>query len=91
MVYVRTPASTCGQYPAIGEPWVFVPAYEDWAGYLIHGCDGSMPLSLLSASERALLSRGYPPVGRPALVFAVVGLVVAALVLVSLAIRMRRR
>ncbi|MGV3622722.1 MAG: hypothetical protein ACO1OB_18025 [Archangium sp.] len=23
VVYVRTPASTCGHYPALGDPWIF--------------------------------------------------------------------
>lgn len=91
VVYVRTPASTCGHYPAIGEPWVFLPGEEDWFGYRTAGCDGSMPLSHLSPAESALLQGGYSPVSSRTVLVASASLVGVALSVISWTIIKRRR
>lgn len=91
VVYVRTPASTCGLYPAIGDPWIFLPREEDWFGYRTAGCDGSTALSELSASDRALLSGGYTPVSRPTILVVSASLVGIVLSVISWKIIKRRR
>lgn len=91
VVYVHTPVSTRGHFPAIGDPWIFLPTPDDWFGYRTAGCDGSSPLNKLSVSERALLSGGHAPVGRPTLLIVSACLVGAVLSVISWAIIKRRR
>ncbi len=91
VVYVRTPASTCGLYPAIGDPWIFLPRENDWLGYRTAGCDGSTALSDLSPAERALLGAGYAPLSSPPLLVVSASLVGVVLVAISWGIIKRRR
>lgn len=66
-VLVTSDLSTCGTFPQLGAPWVFVirPENEGRVAFESHACDGSTRSADLTATDWAALGPTRPPTVRP--------------------------